>query len=81
MKIIEITEDTNYDGNKVRQAIVQYNGVKYRVSDNGKETLIFNENWDVAGGMFGLSLEYVLSNFVNVLSEGSSKHFLSVFGF
>ena len=81
MKIIKITESENYDGDKVRQAIVEYEGVKYNVSDNGKETLIFTENWDVAGGMQALTLEYVLNNFVKVLGEGRSKHFMSVFGF
>ena len=87
MKIIKITEDENVLGNKVKQAIVIFDGEEYIVSDNGSETLIFIEDKNVFGGMyavagmFGLTLEYVLENFNKVLKAGNKEHFMSVFGF
>ena len=87
MQIIERIESENVYGNKVKQAIVIFDGEKYIVSDNGSETLIFIEDKNVFGGMyaaagmFGLTLEYVLENFNKVLNDGNKEHFMSVFGF
>ena len=81
MKIIERIESINVDGEKVRQAIVEFEGSQYTISDNGRETLIFNTDFNAVGGMFELTLEYVIDNFESVLKAGIKQHFMSVFGF
>ena len=85
LKILEKTSSTNFYGDKTKQAMVLFDGTKYSVSDNGKETLIFNLDSqgrpdNAVGGMFNLTLEYVLNNFETVLKAGIKEHFLSVFG-
>ncbi len=85
IKILEITNSENFHGNKTKQAMVLFNGTKYAVSDNGEETLIFDlDKWgrpdNAVGGMFNLTLEYVLNHFEDVLKAGIREHFLTVFG-
>lgn len=42
VEVVEKKEVTNLFGQTVRKAYVKYNGQNYVVSDNGKETLIFD---------------------------------------